>query len=274
MKIFALILWKRFREDNLTGIAGSLSYTTLLALVPLVTVVVSILSFLPTFEKWSNTIEVFIFDNFTPSIGEAVRYYITDFTENAEKLTFLGSILLVISAIYLFFSVERAFNHIFRVKQPRHWAQRIVIYIFLLVLAPPLITISLWLTSTLVSFSWIQTSMQGEIYQLISQPVLAYLPFLLELIIFTFFYQLIPNTRISGKNALIGAIFTLVLFETAKLGYANYFFRFNSYDLLYGALATIPMLLIWIYSFWMILLVGGLITASLEDEKAPKTLLE
>lgn len=261
------IVYTRFIEDNYPRVAGSLSYITLLAIVPLLSVVFSIASTIPFFQHWILTIQPLLFDTFMPETNEVVWQYLVQFTENANELTKVGIGFLFLSSLVLFASVEEAFNDICRIEKKRHWAQRFIVYMLVIVVGPILIVSSLWMTMTLTSFLWVD---ENALFHVLGDPISKYLPVLLELFAFTCLYKFVPNRIIQLTKALYGAIFAVLLFQLGKLGFSIYVANFGSYDLIYGALATIPVFLLWIYVSWTIVLVGVLVTAVLVEQETTK----
>lgn len=255
---------KRFQQDRCFRVASALSFTTVLALVPLVTVVFSMLSLFPVFEKWSGSLEGFIFHNFVPAAGDAVQGYVAEFSSKAGKLTAVGMVLLFLSSLFLLSTIEDAFNDIWRVHKGRQIIQRLMVYWSVISLGPLLIVISLSMSSALLSLTvFSNQSVLADIVHL----VLRYLPVLLELIAFMLFYLAIPNKDISVRHALIGSLVATVLFEMAKFGFGFYILNFNSYQLIYGAISTIPIFLLWVYLSWLVLLVGAVLVAELGENQ-------
>lgn len=259
---FNLRVYRHFYEERCFRVAAALSYTTLLAIVPLFTVVVSILSVFPMFDNWSETLEEQMFATFVPTAGDVVRSYLDQFTEQAGRLTAVGLVALLVSSLLLLSTVEDAFNDIWRIHRGRSYFQRLMVYWSVITLGPILITISLSMSSTLLSITvfsreWILADA--------TRYLLGYLPILFELGAYLLFYMAIPNTRVRMRHALIGALVATVLFEMAKLGFGFYILNFRSYQLIYGALATIPIFFVWIYLSWLVMLVGAVITAALRS---------
>ena len=253
-------VYRRFSEDRCFRVASALSFTTVLALVPLVTVIFSMLSLFPVFEKWSGLLETFMFKNFVPATGDAVQGYLNEFASKAGKLTAVGMVFLLLSSLFLLATIEDSFNDIWRVDKGRKWIQRLMVYWAVITLGPILIVISLSMSSALLSMSVFsdQSLLAG-----VTRLGLQYLPILLELSAFMIFYMAIPNADIDMKHALTGSIVATVLFELAKLGFGFYILNFDSYQLIYGAISTIPIFLLWVYLSWLVLLIGALVAAVL-----------
>ena len=248
----------RFNQDNCFSTASALSFTTLLALVPLVTVIFSMLSIFPVFGEWSGAVENFLFENFVPTAGEAVKSYLLDFSSKAGKLTAFGLVFLLISSLLLLSTIEDAFNKIWKVPKGRNWFQRLIVYWSVLTLGPLLIAISLSMSSALLSMSIFA---EQSVIASFTESLLRFMPLVFELLAFLLFYQAIPNIDTRMKYSFYGAIVATILFELSKVGFGYYILNFNSYQRIYGALATIPIFFVWIYLCWLVLLAGALVSA-------------
>jgi membrane protein len=245
-------------------VASALAFTTLLALVPLVTVVFSMLSLFPVFEQWSGALEAFLFQNFVPAAGDTVKSHLHQFSDQAGKLTAVGLVFLLLSSLLLLATIEDAFNDIWRVQRGRVLFQRLLVYWAVLSLGPLLIMVSLSMSSTLLSLKVFSDQ------SLIADArgfLLRYLPLLFELGAYVLFFKAIPNTEVKLRHALIGGAVATVLFELAKLGFAYYILSFRSYELIYGALSTIPIFFVWVYLSWVVMLVGAVITSTLKTQE-------
>lgn len=261
---FVVSVLKRFERDRCFRVASALAFTTLLALVPLVTVIFSMLSLFPVFEQWSGELEAFLFKNFVPTAGEAVRSYVLEFSNQAGRMTAVGLIFLLVSTLLLLATIEDAFNDIWRVERGRMLFQRLLVYWAVVTLGPLLTAVSLSMSSALLSTNVFtdQSLIAG-----MTQAVLRYLPLLFELVAYILFFKAIPNTEVKFWHALIGGIVATILFETAKLGFAFYILNFKSYQLIYGALATIPIFFIWVYLSWVVMLIGAVVAAELKTRE-------
>lgn len=265
LKAFLREVYRRFNQDCCFSTAAALSFTTLLALVPLVTVIFSLLSLFPIFGVWSSDIEIFLFDNFVPAASETITGYILAFSDKATKLTTVGLIFLLLSSLLLLATIEDAFNGIWKISKGRGWFRRLMLYCLVLTLGPLLIAISLSMSSVLFSMAVFseQLAVVG------SAQLLKYLPVVFELCAFMLFYQAIPNLEIRVRDSFIGGVVATVLFEALKLGFGFYLMNFNSYERIYGALATIPIFFLWVYFCWLVLLVGALVAAVLREKHNP-----
>ncbi len=255
----------RFCEDRCFRVASALSFTTLLSLVPLLTVILSMLSLFPVFETWSETLETFIYQNFVPTAGESVKSYLHEFSDKAGELTAVGLVFLMISSLLLLATIEDAFNDIWRIRRGRPFFQRLIVYWAVITLGPLLTAISLSMSSAMLSamiFSE-QSLLAGA-----TRFVLRYIPILFELGAYVLFYKAIPNTEVKFHHALAGGVVATILFEITKQGFAFYISNFKSYQLIYGALATIPIFFIWVYLCWLVMLVGAVIAAVLKTRES------
>lgn len=254
------LLALRFDRDHCFRIAAALSYTTLLSLVPLITVLFSAIALFPIGAEWSVVIEDFLFEHFVPAAGDTVRDYLHTFSDQAGKLTTVGLIFLLVSAISLLSTIEDAFNGIWEVKTGRRWIQRVLIYWALLTMGPILIAASLSMSSTLLSYTLFTEQGLGAG---IRETLLRYLPVILELLAFLLFYQAVPNREVTFRASFWGAVLATALFEVLKFGFAYWILNFNSYQVIYGAIATIPIFFVWVFLCWMVLLIGAQLAAYL-----------
>jgi len=253
---------QRFIEDRCIRVASSLSFTTLLALVPLTAVTIAVLSLFPVFSTWMGVIQNFIYSNFVPAAGEMVQSHLTQFAEKTGRLTAVGLVFLVITAIMLMATIEQAFNDIWRVTNTRKLVHRFLAYWALLTLGPLLIAASLTITTELIALPVFDHTVTGIFGQVADWT----LPLVLETGAAMLLYTVVPNTQVRWRHALAGAAFAVVLLEIAKLLFAaSMKHLFASYKIVYGAIAVLPVFLIWIYISWLIVLLGAVVTAALTD---------
>lgn len=254
-------LLTRIRNDRLTLHAGAMAYVTLLSLVPFIAVLFSLFSAFPGFEQIKGDLQHFIFENFVPTASDVIANQIQGFAANASKMTAIGVLFLVVTALMLISSVDRTINQIFRVQQGRRWSVAFATYWSVLTLGPLLMGVSLALTSYIVSMDIFQ---QGALSGLRSV-LIGLAPFMASWAAFMVLYLLVPNKRIRLRHAMGGAILAAILFEFSKRAFALYVAQVPSYQLIYGALAAIPILFFWIYLCWLIVLVGAELTAYLTE---------
>ncbi|MFN0163055.1 MAG: YihY family inner membrane protein [Burkholderiales bacterium] len=252
-------LWQRTRQDQLAQVAGSLTFTTLLSLVPFVTIALGLFAAFPIFDEIKDALEEFMLDNLLPEeASSAVVGHIGEFSNKAAGLTAAGVAALGVTAIMLLQTIDRAFNAIWRVPRPRPLAQRILVYWAAVSLGPILIGGGLVITSYLVSAS-VGLLPGGE---WITVPVLALLPMFLTMVAFTLLYVAVPNRDVQWKHAAIGGAAATLGFELMKGLFGYYIAKFPTYHLIYGTFAAIPIFLLWIYLSWTVTLIGGLIAAT------------
>jgi membrane protein len=262
---------QRFREDRCMRVAGSLSFTTLLAMVPMTAVTFALFSHFEIFQSWMRMTLGFFYGNFVPATGEAVSHYIQEFAANAGKLTAWGMLLLFLASLMVMATIERVFNDIWHVPQTRRRLHRYLSYGVLLVLGPVLMGISLSSTSYLFSmplFSRHATLGELKIFLLAAAPVI------FEWLAFWLLYVVVPNYRVRWRHGLIGSLLTTLLFEVAKRGFAYFVTHFTNYTALYGAVAALPVFLVWVYLSWTIILLGAVVTATLPEWRRPQAVRE
>jgi membrane protein len=257
---FFLALVTRFREERATQTAGSLTYTTLLSLVPLFTVALAITTAFPVFDEWLGALQLFVLENVLPDTPavETIIDQINSFTQNAARLTAIGTAGFVVTAVMLMLTVDNAINRIFRVQRRRTILQNIFIYWAVITLGP--ILIGAILSSTYFALRQPLGSLQLD---LIADALLRLVPFLLTCVALTLLYGVVPARRVEWRHALLGGVLAGIAFEIAKRGFAIYLSRVPTYTLIYGAFATIPIFLIWLYLSWLVVLTGAIFTAML-----------
>ena len=248
-------VWTHFQEDRCLAEAASLGYTSLLSLVPLLAVVFGIVAAFPVFNEWSEKLQSVIFDNFMPSTGEQIVPYLDTFLESVGNLTLPGMISLIVTALLLLIRIEAAFNRIWRVEKNRTLLNRIVMYWAVLTLVPIMIA-----AAAAFSAQKIIGMMGGD--GVMSPGSYRLVMFVVTWLLFTSVFILVPNRRVQIKHALSGAFLSAMLFEVAKAGFVGYVSNAN-YTVIYGALATIPIFLLWIYLVWIVVLFGASLAASL-----------
>lgn len=257
---FAQFTWTRFLEDRCFQTAGALAFTSVFALVPLTAAVLGILAVFPGFADWRAQLTQWVFDNFVPTAGSAVQGYITQFADNASKATVIGVLVLLFSAVSLMMSIEDVFNRIWRVQVARSPGARFVIYWTALTLGPLLLVAALAISSYALALPFIDAA---DVQFSLKARVLSVLPFLIVLVALVAAFVAIPNRTVRARHVIIGALIAAVLFEIAKRGFALYATQYASYQQVYGALAMVPVFILWIYVSWAIVLLGASISASL-----------
>ena len=260
---FALFALKRFWADRCTQSAAALTYTSLLALVPLTTIMVMLLSAFPAFEAVEESARQMIFDNLVPQVGESVSQYLQGFADNAGRLTSVGIIGLMVTSVLLLATIEGAFNAIWRVREARSLLVRLLAFWAILTLTPLLFAASLSVTNQLFRGAGFTGGLPVANW-------VGILPFLFEAIAFTLLYWIIPNRSVDIRDALTGGAVAALLFELSKSLFGLYLTAFPVYETIYGALSTIPIFLVWLYVGWSTVLLGAEVSAALPDFRADR----
>lgn len=248
----------RFREDRLGLSAGSLTFTTLIALVPLITVMLAVFTAFPMFGSFQSALETYFLQSLVPDgIARPVLRSLTQFASKASKVGSVGLVLLVVTALSMMLTIDRTLNGIWRVRRPRPIAQRILVYWAALTLGPLAVGVSLSVTSYALSASrGLVSAMPGGV-----NFVVDLLQFGLLAAAMAGLFHYVPNTFVRWAHAWGGALFVALAFEVAKAGLAWYVERIGTFSAVYGAFATLPILLLWIYMGWVIVLLGAVIAA-------------
>lgn len=259
--------FNRCIDDQITVNAGYLAYVTLLSIVPLVAVGVAIFSAFPGFESTLVTIENFLFTNLVPTSTDVIKEHISAFAGNANKMTAVGVGFLAAVSLLLIRNVDATLNRIWRIKKKRPMMISFAVYWMVLSLGPVLLGASIGVTSYIVSLvSFADQGIPG-----FSGFLLKLLPYIISMIGFIMLYTLVPNTRVPFRAAIPGALFAAMLFELTKKGFALYISHFPSYEVIYGALATIPILFVWVYLSWIVVLLGAEFTVCISPENIEDT---
>jgi membrane protein len=247
---FWVAMVRRFQEERATQTAGSLAYTSLLSLVPLLTTALAIASAFPVFDNAVEALQDFMFANVLPDAPglEAITEQIDSFTANAGRLTAIGIIGFMVTAIMLMLTIDNALNRIFRVERRRSLLQIVFVYWAVLTLAPVLIGVSLSMTTIALAAS------VGSVFLL---------PFFFTCLALALLYGVMPARRVQVKHARMGGVVAGIGFEVAKRLFALYLQQVPTYTLIYGAFATIPIFLVWLYVSWVVVLAGAVFTAML-----------
>jgi membrane protein len=253
MGTFARFLAKRFLDDRLFQAAAALAYTTIFALVPLAMVVFGVLSAFPVFNEWSDQLSDYIFSNFVPSAASSVSGYLKQYSASAGKLTAAGVIALVVSLLITLNSVEATFNRIWRVGTTRPQLSRFLVYWTVLTLGALVAAASLAISVRFFALPVFATS-GGKILQTLS---LTLAPILIEFAAIAAIYRVVPHRTIKLRYAVAGALMATILLELIKWALGVYLGSFNSYQNIYGQVAVLPILLLWIYLGWIAILLGA-----------------
>jgi membrane protein len=252
---------QRAGEKKLTQVASSLTFTTVLSLVPLLAIVLALFTAFPLFSDFRLALEDFLTASLLPgAVSQTVMQYLNQFAAQASRLTAVGSLFLIVTSIMLIMTVDEALNDIWQVKRQRPFRSRILVYWAIISMGPILAGATLWTTSLVARESL--DYMSG-----MSDAVGVALSFLIPLVVsgvaFTALFVAVPNRRVLRKDALIGGFGVAIILEFMKAGFGYYLARFPSYTVIYGAFATLPIFLLWLYLSWLVILVGATVASLL-----------
>lgn len=252
---------QRCVSDKITVIAGHLTFVSLLALVPMLVVMFSIFSAFPMFEELRGELEQALFANLMPTSGEHLSEYLNTFITNVSKMTTVGVIFVILVAVNLISTIDATMNRIWRNQNKRRLSVALAVYWMILTLGPILMGSGIAITSYIISLSVVAE----EYISGLRGFLLGAVPIVTSGVAFLLLYVMMPNRVVKIRHAIWGALVAALLFEFAKRGFAAYITAFPSYEAIYGALAAIPILLLWIFLSWNIVLIGAELTASIEE---------
>ncbi len=213
----------------------------------------------PLFERSQDALESFLLRFFLPGSGTVVRQYLAEFTTKSAELKGIGTAFVILTAVLLVVEVDREINAIWGTREPRSLARRIFVYGLGFTAGPALIGAAIYYTNWVIEHSIGTTTIGAEALTVLSEPA----ALLVDTAVFTLIYALVPARRVPLKTALFGGVLASIAFEVAKYGFRFYITHFPTYQVVYGALAVLPLFLLWVYVSWIIVLVGAAITATL-----------
>ncbi|PHS20088.1 MAG: hypothetical protein COA86_02025 [Kangiella sp.] len=251
-KIFIKDLFSRFKADKCSSVAAELTVTSLLALVPLTTLVFALLALIPNFEDIALKLQQFVFAYFVPTSGDSIQNHLIEFVNKAKSMSGLGFLMLFITALMMMRTIDRSFNHIWKIKKTQTKVRTFLVYWAVLTLGPIALGASIFITSYINSLPLISEVVSQENFWFKTL-----LPFFMASIAFSVMYLVIPNRKILISHAIYSGFVSALLFELAKSGFGIFIKYFSTYELVFGALASIPLFLIWIYVSWNIVLFGA-----------------
>jgi len=257
---FLRFVLRRWTEDRCPQIAASLTYTTLLALVPVFAIVVAMLSTMPFFEQVMVRLKIFLLINLVPELaGKIIIEYMEPFARNAARVTGISFAALFVVGLGMMWTVDRSLNTIWRVRRNRPWPVSLLAYASLLAIGPFLVGISVTVTTYLLTLSAGVTDVPKDF-----RPYLLKLaPIAVSSFAFFFAYQVVPHRRVPWPHALAGGFVAALLFEAMKDVFAHYVVKAPAYSAVYGTFATIPLFLLWVYLSWLVILFGAEVTVSI-----------
>lgn len=266
-------LWDRNQHLRLSQVSASLAFTTILSLVPMLTIGSILLSQFPAVINLRNAFQTWLLKNYFPGgISQQVFTYLNQFSAKAKGLTILGSLGLVITTILTMVVIERAFNEIWKVKERRPFLKKLIIYLAATVIGPIFLGLGIYLSSILLGSAsgWFPALSAG--FKFISTII----PSLLAFIVFALAYRILPYAQVTWRDAFVGAAFVAAAYEITKFGFTYFMTQTVFYKTVYGTFAIMPLMLIWIYITWWLTLAGAVIVANLptirqnrQQEQAP-----
>jgi len=257
-------VFQQFIKNQGLTVAAGLAYTTLLGVVPLLVVGFAVFAALPQFESLAANFKSVIFNHFIPTSGEVVEQYLFYFVEQTSKLSTISTAILVVTAFLLMYSVDSAINTIWHRNEKRKFIVTLLIYCVVLIFGPMLIGVSIAVTSFIFSLPLINNAADlvgGTRY------LLGYIPFVLTTVSLWVIYIVLPKGVVSKKWAFIGSIIAALLFEFSKQIFVWSITTFPTYQVIYGALAVIPIFLVWVYLSWLIILLGAQLVSCLQYDE-------
>ena len=262
LKKILKIVWLEFYAGGCLTRAASLAYTTLLCLVPLATVSFYVFTAFPTFKDLGAQIQDFIFSNFVAEAAKVVGQYMQTFINQAGKLSVFGMVFLLGTAVLLVFSMEQIFNAIWHVKRNRHGVTAFLLYWAVITLIP----IAIGMVFVLNEYFWRLPFLASSNLAHFRQIMALCVPYIATFIAFLLLYQALPNCKVPVKSAMLGALVATILFELSRRAFALYILNFATYQLIYGALAAMPVFLVWLYISWVVVLFGAVVNYVLADQ--------
>jgi membrane protein len=253
---------RRFAAQDCLTMAGSLTFTSMLALVPVMTVVYLGLAYLPQYSALAVDVENFFFQNFVPNSSVQIQAKLSEFAGRAENLTVLGLISLAVTALMLILSIEKQFNAIWRVAMPTWGVRRVALLIGVMTVGPSLVLTGLWISTVILSLPFM-----SDVDHLVERAsIFRYMPIFCLFILFSLLFKTVPNAHIKWSEAALGGLVTAAIFKVAFLLFARLSSYFV-YDVIYGALAALPAFLVWLFLVWVILLFGAVFVCSLQQAR-------
>jgi len=254
----------RLTGVGVTRTAAALSFTTIVGLVPLMAVALIYVARYPLFERWISSLERFLVRHLLPGSGTVVRPYLDEFTSRTAELQGLGIALVVVTAVALIATIEREINAIWGIERADSRLRRLVVVVLGVVLGPLAIGAAVWSTNWLIEESLAAAPSFAPAVALIRGP----LSIALATILFALLYAVLPARRVPLRAAIVGGLAAALLFEAAKLGFVFYVSNVPTYQRVYGALAVLPLFLLWVFVSWVIVLAGAAIAATLAEGPA------
>ena len=255
-----LHIFQRFDRESYAQTVAALSFTTLLGLVPMIALAAALIHFIPFGQGIEDAIRKFVLGNFLPQkTGAIIAKYVGSFADRANRVTFLGVILLVLTALIQMFTIERAFNAIWRVRTNRHIARRAIVHMLAMTLGPLVFGMSLAATTFVMtkSLGWLDEPMWVTL--LINKGI----PFVFASLLFGLLYWKVPNRYVATHHALIGGVIAAAGFSGMQYLFSAFIVKYGTYAVLYGSFSAIPVFLTWIYASWLVIIIGAILVAEI-----------
>lgn len=268
---FLIYAWSRFVQNDNRQNAAVLTFTTLFALVPFMTVTYAALSIFPPMASAGEEIQQFIFQHFAPGSGETVQGYLTQFSSQARKLTGVGMLVLFVTTFVLIINIEKTFNKVWQIKEPRKGVSSFLLYWAVISLGPILVGLAFVFSSYFMSLPIINDAANqigGK------QFLFSFLPFLFSMSALTLLYVAVPNCKVKISDGLVGGFLIACFFELAKFGFTQFIALFPTYKFIYGAFAAVPLFLLWMYLSWLLVLFGAELVHGIQTFKQNAILQE
>lgn len=269
-KRFIVFLMRRAQSDTIFRVAASLSYTSLIAIVPLIAIGLAIFSAFPVFQGAKEQLQDIVLRNFVPNIEQEISQYFAEFINATAQLTAIGVVGIAVTAILMLSTIENSLNFIFKVYKPRNIKTKITLYWTVITLGPLLLGTALSMRGYVYT---LQKFMPEDIIS--SQFYLSTLiPSVFTILALVLLYVLVPNKKVKISNAIIGAVVAMFMFFLLRKFFGLVISASATYKTLYGAMATLPILLVWIYSTWVVVIFGAVVTASIGEYREDTNILE
>ena len=259
---FARFIGARMKDDQVNRVAASLSYTSTLALVPALALALAILAAFPAFSGVRESVQDLVLNSFVPDTGMRMEETLEGFISAAGQLTTIGIAGLIVTSVLLLLTIEAAFNRIFRVARPRPMLARLVVFWTVITIGPLLVGLSFSLSGYFVT---IRTLLGGEEPGTLTVLLGTAMPTLLTAFAFALIYMAVPNKRVRLADALIGGVIAALLFALLRYGFSSFVAGMPTYQAIYGAVAAVPVFLVWLFLSWNVILIGAVIAAALPD---------
>lgn len=251
---------RRLNEERLPQVAGSLTFTTVLALVPVLTIALAIFTTFPLFNTFRTALEAYFIQSLMPKgIANTILGYLNQFASQATRLSAVGAVVLIGTAVAMIAMIDRTFNQIWRVRSKRPAMQRVLVYWAIVTLGPLLIGVSISATSYLF------TATNGVVRDTTFFGAFFFTAVSIAVTTgaFALLYVMVPNRQVDWRDAAAGGLLAAIAFEITKRLFAIFVAKFPTYTVVYGALAAVPIFLVWIYLGWLITLTGAVLAAAL-----------